>query len=80
MRNPPFHAILYAGVLSSIYAFAGPAAAGDWCSVHLKTDSMVDCGYSTYAECQQKTGGKNAVCIPDPDHAELNTRLDKIVG
>ncbi len=79
MRTPPFRAVLSIGILGSFFALAGPAVADEWCSLHLKAGSMIDCGYSSYAECQQKTG-KDAVCIPDPDHAELTARPHKRAG
>jgi hypothetical protein len=80
MRNLPFCVLTLAGVAAWLIASAGPAAAGDWCSFHLSADSIVDCGYSSYAECRDKAGGGNVVCIPDPDHAELTTPQRKRAG
>lgn len=59
---------------------ATPAAAGDWCGFRSKSDSLVDCGYSTYAKCRDGIGDKAAVCIPDPDYAALHGRRDPLAG
>ncbi len=80
MRKLPFYAIIQAGVAIWLFASPAPAVAGEWCSFRLSADSIVDCGYSSYAECRDKAGGENVVCIPDPDHAELAKQPPKRAG
>lgn len=44
------------------------AHAEEWCGYAAKAKSVVECGYSTVADCQADTG-KGGMCFVDPDVA-----------
>jgi hypothetical protein len=51
------------------------AQAEEWCGYAAQDNAMVECGYSTIADCQTATG-KGGTCFVDPDYA-LNTKRPK---
>jgi hypothetical protein len=71
---------LRAGAVIGLLASVSPAAAGNWCGFQTRTDSVVECGFSTYAECRSKVNDKDAICIPDPDSAALRLRPVRLTG
>jgi len=44
------------------------ARAEDWCGYTAAAKSMIECGYSSVAECESATG-KSGMCFIDPDYA-----------
>jgi hypothetical protein len=58
--------IIVAAVLS--VAAAGGAQADEWCGYAAKAHAMIECGYSTVADCESDIG-KGAMCFVDPDTA-----------
>jgi hypothetical protein len=59
---------------------ATPAAAQEWCRFHIKTHSVFQCGFSSYAECHNKIGkDKDVACRLDPSFAALQA-LTPIAG
>jgi hypothetical protein len=51
-----------------IVAAAGGAQADEWCGYAAKANAMIECGYSTVADCESDIG-KGAMCFIDPDVA-----------
>jgi len=50
-------------------AMAGSSArAEDWCGYAARAKSIIECGYSTAAECESVIG-KGGMCFIDPDLA-----------
>ncbi len=47
---------------------ATAANAEDWCGYAARAKSVVECGYSTAAECESVIG-KGGMCFVDPDYA-----------
>jgi hypothetical protein len=47
------------------------AQAGEWCGYSLREKSVIECGYSSVAECQNAVG-KGGMCFVDPDTASLS--------
>jgi len=45
------------------------AQAQEWCGFHTGSNTTIKCGYSSYAQCHDAVGKKDAYCIPDPDFA-----------
>jgi len=63
-------AALIAG--SAIAVSAGTARADDeWCGYTTDAKSIIECGYSTMAKCEDAVdkGGKGGMCFVDPDYA-----------
>ncbi len=46
----------------------GSAHAEGWCGYAARDKSMIECGYSTAAECESVIG-KGGMCFVDPDYA-----------
>ncbi len=46
----------------------GSAYAEDWCGYAARAKSIIECGYSTAAECETVIG-KGGMCFIDPDYA-----------
>jgi hypothetical protein len=62
--------LILAAALTALSATS--AHADGWCGYAARANSMIDCGYSTAAECEN-TIGKGAICFIDPEYA-LNSR------
>ncbi len=58
--------LILAGAL--ILITASGAHAEDWCGYAAQAKSIIECGYSTAAECETATG-KGGMCFVDPDYA-----------
>ncbi len=58
-------ALAVAVVLSTA---GGSAQAEDWCGYAARAKSVIECGYSTAAECESVIG-KGGMCFIDPDYA-----------
>ena len=52
------------------------ARAEDWCGYTARDKAMIECGYTSAAECESATG-KGGVCFVDPDYA-LDARRVKL--
>jgi len=61
-------------LLTTLAAYPASASAEEWCGFQDKIHSLVKCGYSSLAECQQKEGANGAICIPDPSFASNRGR------
>ena len=44
------------------------AQAEEWCGYRAKDKSLIECGYSSVADCQSAVG-QGGVCFVDPDYA-----------
>jgi hypothetical protein len=49
------------------------ARADEWCGYAVKDKALVECGYSTVAQCQDAMG-KGGMCFVDPDYALKSER------
>ncbi len=58
--------LILAATLTALSATG--ARADEWCGYAPHTDAMIECGYTTVAECES-TIGKGATCFVDPDIA-----------
>jgi hypothetical protein len=63
--------IVVAAALAAALSSTG-AQAEEWCGYTAQDNAMIECGYSTIADCQTATG-KGGTCFVDPDYA-LNAR------
>ncbi len=72
MRNAIVLAIAF-GAMSAAAMSATAAHAEDWCGYAPENNAMIQCGYSTLAQCESGTG-KGATCFIDPDYALNNKR------
>ena len=63
--------IILAATLTVISA--ATAHAEDWCGYAPKNNAMIECGYSTVAQCEDGVG-KGATCFVDPDYALNSNR------
>lgn len=68
------------GIVAAVALAAGPALcsadiaqAEEWCGYALHAKSVVECGYTSVAECENAVG-KGGMCFVDPDNAYLTTR------
>ena len=48
--------------------FTANAHAEDWCGYAARDKALIECGYTSAAECESATG-KGGVCFVDPDYA-----------
>jgi hypothetical protein len=53
---------------------ASAAKADEWCGYASRDNAVIECGYTTAADCEGSVG-KRGVCFVDPDLA-LDTKLD----
>ena len=58
--------IIFAAVLTVMTATA--ARAEGWCGYAATAKSLIECGYSSAAECENAIG-KGGMCFVDPDYA-----------
>ena len=58
--------IIIAAALTALSATG--AHAEKWCGYAARAKSVVECGYSSVAECEN-TIGKGGMCFIDPDYA-----------
>jgi Protein of unknown function (DUF3551) len=59
--------ILFAAALSLVTL--SPASAADWCGYGSHAKSLIECGYSSVADCESAVG-KGGMCFVDPEIAE----------
>ena len=52
----------------SVMTASGLAHAGGWCGSAAREKSLIQCGYSTAAECEN-VFGKGGMCFLDPEFA-----------
>jgi len=64
--------IIAAAMAAFAIASATSAHAEDWCGYAAHDNAVIECGYSTVADCQTAIG-KGGMCFIDPDYA-LNTK------
>jgi hypothetical protein len=62
-----------AAVLSST-----SAQAEEWCGYSAQANAVIECGYTTAADCETATG-KGGTCFVDPDYA-LNARRQPVLA
>jgi hypothetical protein len=58
--------IVLAAALAAMSATG--ARAEDWCGYAAREKALIECGYSTAAECESVIG-KGGMCFIDPDYA-----------
>jgi hypothetical protein len=63
--------IILAAALTALSATG--ARADQWCGYATHKDAVIECGYTTAADCENAVG-KGGMCFVDPDLA-LNTTL-----
>ena len=67
-----FKRITLAASLCGIAALTLPVAtahAEDYCGFKDHKGARIHCGYSSMTECRQSIGGKDTICMPDPEFA-----------
>jgi hypothetical protein len=63
---------------AALTALSGSAARADeWCGYTTHEDAVIECGYTTAAQCESAVG-KGGMCFVDPDVA-LNATRPRIV-
>jgi hypothetical protein len=61
--------IIFAALGALVSALSASAAKADgWCGYAARAKAMVECGYSTAAECENAIG-KGGMCFIDPEYA-----------
>jgi hypothetical protein len=63
--------IVLAATLTVLMATGAQAA--EWCGYDTHEKSVVECGYSSVAECESALG-KGGMCFVDPDYAASGKR------
>jgi hypothetical protein len=58
---------------ASAICSASAAQAQEWCGYAVNGKSVIECGYTTAAECESAVG-KGGMCFVDPDSALLIDR------
>ncbi len=66
------HGIRYARAAALTALSATGAHADEWCGYATHDNAVIQCGYTTVAECETAVG-KGGMCFVDPDTA-LNTK------
>jgi len=64
--------IILAAALGLMATTTAARADDEWCGFAVKDKAIIQCGYSTVAECENAIG-KGGMCFIDPDYA-LNSR------
>jgi hypothetical protein len=67
------YGVIAAAILAAPLVMSTGAQAQEWCGYSATDKAVIECGYSTVADCQTATG-KGGMCFVDPDYA-LNTRV-----
>jgi len=64
------YGIILAAALAVMSATAA-CADDEWCGYSIRDKSLIECGYSSAAECENAVGksGKGGMCFVDPDYA-----------
>ena len=63
----------FALTAGSALCSSGAAQAEEWCGYAVHAKSVIECGYTTVAQCQDAVG-KGGMCFVDPDNALLIER------
>jgi hypothetical protein len=61
-------------ILPAIAISVTSARADDWCGYATRDNAVIECGYTTVAECESAVG-KGGMCFVDPDTALNVTRV-----
>jgi len=64
--------MILAAALAVVAMTTGARADDEWCGYAAKDNAVIECGYSTVAECENAIG-KGGMCFIDPEYA-LNSR------
>ena len=64
--------IILAAALTALSATG--ARADQWCGYATHKDAVIECGYTTAADCENAVG-KGGMCFVDPDLALNTTRV-----
>lgn len=64
--------IILAAALTALSATG--ARADQWCGYATHKDAVIECGYTTAADCENAVG-KGGMCFVDPDLALDTTRI-----
>lgn len=61
-------------VAATLIALSATAARAEgWCGYAARAKALIECGYSSAADCENAIG-KGGMCFPDPDYALNATR------
>ena len=66
MRHQIRYGITLAATLAALSATG--ARADEWCGYATRDNAVIECGYTTVAECESAVG-KGGMCFVDPDTA-----------
>jgi hypothetical protein len=71
--------ILAAALAAAVTSTTGARADDEWCGYAATDKAMIECGYSSVAQCQNAVG-KGGMCFVDPEYAletKRPTRVDR---
>jgi len=60
--------MIVAAALAIMATTSAARADDEWCGYAIKDKAIIECGYSTIAECQNVVGN-GGMCFIDPDYA-----------
>jgi hypothetical protein len=60
--------MIWAATLAALLAASANADADEWCGYGLHDKSIIECGYTSLADCEAATG-KGGMCFVDPELA-----------
>jgi len=70
-------AIILAAALTAMSATG--AHAQSWCGYAARAHSIIECGYSSAAECENAIG-KGGMCFINPDYALNSKRATRVIA
>jgi Protein of unknown function (DUF3551) len=77
------YGIILAIALTAVPAIAlsttGARADDEWCGYTAKDNAMIECGYTTSAQCETAVG-KGGMCFVDPDYALNSKRVTPAIS
>jgi hypothetical protein len=79
MRCGIILAVALAATSAIALSATGARADDEWCGYTTKDNAVIECGYSTAAECENATG-KGGMCFIDPDYALNSRRVTPAIG
>jgi len=65
--------ILAAALAAAAISTTGAHADDEWCGYATGDKALIECGYSSVAQCENAVG-KGGVCFVDPEYALETTR------
>ena len=71
--------ILAAALAAAAASTTGARADDEWCGYAATDKALIECGYSSVAQCENAVG-KGGVCFVDPEYAletKRPTRVDR---